>query len=215
MSVLEALLHPSLLLALTFYGLLNLGLIGFEHRWQPRMSAHWLVEWIAEHIVLPVARIAVLLVFIGAAYPALFGVAEAPALFSLLDQGEHRINTLINAAFLASLLFPLLPLLGGMPGVVLPVQGIAASGLLFSWLANSLGFSITLWPGWATAGMMLAWAELGHRLAVWSARGVGSRIDAWGDYIGAEKLVYDLIILFLQAPAILVYTLSLGQQLRP
>lgn len=215
MSVLEALLHPSLLLALIAYGLLNLGLIGLEHRWQPHVSVHWLSEWIADHVVLPVARIAVLLAFIGAAYPVLFGVAEAPALLSLLGQGEHRINTLINIAFLASLLFPLVPLLGGMPGIVLPVQGIAASGLLFSWLAGSLGNSVTLWPGWATAGVMLVWAALGHRLALWSARSVGSRIDAWGDYTGAEKLVYELIILFLQAPAILVYTLSLGGQLRP
>lgn len=215
MSVLEALLHPSLLLALIAYTLLNLGLIGLEHRWQPHVSVHWLSEWIVEHIVLPVARIAVLLAFISAAYPVLFGVAEAPALLSLLGQGEHRINTLINVAFLASLLFPLVPLLGGMPGIVLPVQGIAASGLLFSWLASSLGLSVTLWPGWTTAGVMLVWAVFGHRLAVWLARGTGSKIDAWGGYIGSEKPVYELIILFLQVPAILVYTLSLGQQLGP
>lgn len=213
MSVLEALLHPSLLGALALYALLGLALLWVEHRWLPPLSESAVSEWIAEHVLLPAARIVVLLAFIGAAYPVLFSVADAPSLHHLLSTGEHRIHTLINLAFLVSLAVPLLPVIGSVPGVVLPMQGIAASALLFAWTAAASGIEATVWPGGYVAVSVLAWAALGHRLAVAAARLSGEWFERWSGYSGSQRIIYESIVLFLQAPSILLYTLSIGRQL--
>ncbi len=213
MSVADSLTHPSLLFALCVYGLLNLALVWTEHRISPLLSQSQASEWIAEHVLFPFARALVLLAFIAVSYPILFGLINAPSLAEVLGGHGHRISHLINVTFLVSLLLPFAPVIGAIPGFVLPIQGIVASAVLLSWLADAMDLVITLWPGGWVAGMVTVWAVLSHWLALQAATTLGAIANARLGYVDLEKAAYELIILALQAPAILLYTLNVGQQL--
>lgn len=213
MSLIDAIAQPRMLFACLGFGLLNLLLAGFEQRFLSAMAEHSVTGWLAEHVYLPLARVFSILIFIALAYPALFGQREAPGIHALLTGGEHRVGHLVNLAFLTSLLLPLLPLAGRLPALVLPAQGLLAAALLFDWLAQALGVDAQLWPGWVTAGFIVLWLILGQRLAVWIANwphDTGIPSTAGRDL---ERVYYETAILFFQLPAILLYTLGLGEQL--
>jgi len=184
-----------------------------EFRLSGWLHHHRVTDWLSEHVYLPLARAALILVFIAMAYPVLYGVTEAPPLPALLASGEHRLSHLINLLFLLSLLLPLLPVIGALPGLILPAQGITAAGLLFHWLIGTTGQAADLFPGWPAAGMILLWIYAGHRLALAAA----DRLGAWGntrfEMEDMEKAAYEFLILICQTPAILIYTLALGRQL--
>lgn len=213
MTLIDAIAQPRVLLACVVFGILNLLLAKREQLFLAHMAEHNITAWLAEHVYLPLARILSMLIFIGLAYPALFGLREAPDLHSLLTGGEHRVSHLINLGFLLSLLLPLLPVVGRLPGLVLPAQGLLAAAVLFNWLAQARGIEVSLWPGWLTMGLILLWAVLGQRLAVWIAQQVGDHWNADDPSEDQTRGYYETAILFFQIPAILLYTLSLGEQL--
>ncbi len=213
MNLIDAIAQPRILLACLCFGCVNLLLANCEQHFFTRMAEHSITAWLAEHVYLPLARIFSILLFISLAYPALFGLREAPGIFSLLADGEHRVSHLINLGFLLSLLLPLLPVLGRLPSLVLPAQGLLAAAMLFTWLARTRDLEVSLWPGWITMGLVLLWAVLGQRIAVWIAQQCG---DHWNTHNTSEdqnRVYYEMAILFFQIPAILLYTLSLGEQL--
>lgn len=213
MTLIDAIAQPRVLFACLIFGVLNLLLARREQRFLASMAEHGLTAWLAEQIYLPLARIFSILVFIGLAYPALFGVREAPDIGQLLTGGQHRVSQLINLGFLLSLLLPLLPVIGRLTGLILPAQGLLAAAMLFGWLAQARGIDANLWPGWSTAGLILLWAVLGQRLAVWIAHQFG---DSWQPDSTSDDLsrvYYETAILFFQMPAILLYTVGLGEQL--
>ena len=212
MSTTSVLLHPAVITALSAYGALSLLLVWAERRWASRLHNNAVTEWLSDHVWLPLARVVLLLVFIALAYPVLYGFDEAPALRELLAGGEHRLQHLINLLFVLSVLLPLLPVVGGVPGLVLPIQGIAAAALLFHWLSPALGVNGSLLPGWPAAGAILLWIYAGHRVANVAAQHLGSWLDARYEMRDWDKAVYELIILACQAPAILIYGLALGRQ---
>lgn len=208
MSTTSVLLHPAVITALSAYGALSLLLVWAERRWAGRLHNNAVTEWLSDHVWLPLARVVLLLVFVALAYPVLYGFDEAPALRELLAGGEHRLHHLINLLFVLSLL----PVVGGVPGVVLPIQGIAAAALLFRWLSPTLGIDGSLLPGWSAAGAILLWIYAGHRGASVAAQQLGRWLDARYAMRDGDKAVYELIILACQAPAILIYGLALGGQ---
>lgn len=211
MNLIDAFAQPRMLLACAIFAVLNLLLARVEQRFLAAMSEHDVTAWLAEHVYLPLGRIFTILVFIALAYPALFGLREAPGIFALLQGDEHRMSHLINLAFLSSLLLPLLPLLGRLPGLVLPAQGLLAAAMLFHWLAQARGADISLWPGWGTTAAIVVWLVLAQRLAV---RCADLLVDQWHpDSAAWERLYYDTLLLFFQIPAILLYTVGLGEQL--
>lgn len=211
MNLIDAIAQPRMLLACTAFAGLNLLLAKAELRFLAALHEHDITAWLAEHVYLPLGRICTILAFIALAYPALYGLREAPGVLALLQGGEHRLSHLINLAFLLSLLLPLLPLLGRLPGLVLPVQGLLAAAMLFHWLAQTRGIDATLWPGWATAAGIVVWLVLAQRLAT---RGADLLVDHWRTDSGErERLYYDSLLLFFQMPAILLYTVGLGEQL--
>lgn len=212
MTLIDAIAQPRILLACLSFGVLNLLLANIEQRFLAAMAEHTLTGWLAEHVYLPLARIFTILIFIALAYPAMFGLREAPGIQTLLHGGEHRISHLVNLAFLLSLLLPLLPVAGRLPGLVLPAQGLLAAAMLFGWLAQARGVDVRLWPGWTTAALIVLWIVLGQRLAVWIAQQLGETRyhPTDGD---PERVYYETAILFFQVPAILLYTLGLGEQL--
>lgn len=211
MNAFDAFAQPRMLLACAAFAVLNLLLARAERHFLAAMSGHGITAWLTEHVYLPLGRVFSILVFIALAYPALYGLREAPGVFELLRGGEHRMSHLINAGFLLSLLLPLLPVLGRLPDLVLPLQGLLAAAMLFHWLAQARGTEVNLWPGWFTALAIVIWLTVAQRLA---ARIAGLLVDPWHpDSADRERIGYETAVLFFQVPALLLYTVGLGEQL--
>ncbi len=210
-SLVATLLDARMLFALSLYGVLIVLVEIGTGRLDRHVQQSPVTEWIVEHIGLPWARAVALLVFIAVAYPALFGLAGAPPLGTVLGAGDGRANVLLNIAFIVSLLLPLLPLLGQLRGVVLPLQAIAMSTLLFHWLTMELHTAEPhYWPGWETVATLLLLAPLTQWLAYQTNRLAGAWFELREGY---GNLLYDGLLLLFQVPVILVYTLGLGEQL--
>ncbi len=214
MTTLEALASPNLLLAIMAYLLVSLLVEWLGGRLLNRVSDVASTHWLAEHLLIPAARALALVAFILFAYPTLFGLAEAPRLAELLAAGRGRVTSLVNLSFALSLLLPLMPLIGRLPALVLPIQGMAAASLLFHWLvATQPAAWIDYWPDWATLGILLAMAFTGHALARQLSGSLATAGQKHYEKAGLEALIYRSILLALQAPVILFYGLSLGRQL--
>ncbi len=215
MTTFDALTSPSLLLALTAYTVVALLVEWLGRRLLVTVSDVESTHWLAEHLLIPAARALALVVFILLAYPTLFGLAEAPKLAELLAAGRGRITSLVNLSFVLSLLLPLLPVIGRLPALVLPIQGMAAASLLFHWLAATQpSHWIDYWPNWPALGTLLAMAVAGHALARWLSATFAEALQKHYEKAGLEALIYRSLILTVQAPVILFYGLSLGRQLQ-
>lgn len=169
--------------------------------------------WIVEHLGIPLARTATLLLFLFAAYPALFGLSWAPALSSLLQDGDGRIRYLLNATFVITLLLPLLPMAIARLELILPLQGITASALLFHWLAVAMGRTeVDYWPGNLAAIAIVVVGVIIGPFATLIGRLLGDSIDRVFERYDSEQLVREGVILLLQIPLLLIYTLSIGER---
>lgn len=170
--------------------------------------------WIVEHVGVPLARTAALLLFIFAAYPLLYGVSWAPPLTTVLfDNGGH-LRYLLNSVFLVTLLLPLLPLSIARIQLILPLQGVTAAALLFHWIASAMGHSeIDYWPGNIAALAIVILGLLIGPFAAAIGQFSGETIDRLFERYDGEQLVTDGVTLLLQLPLLLIYTLSVGWQL--
>ena len=214
MNLLETLLHPELLMALLLFVVISILVELAAYRVLLVLSEVEAAAWIVAHGVIPAARALALVVFILIAYPVLFGLESGPAIGELLSQGRSRLMTLVNITFLLSLLLPLLPIISRLPALILPLQGIAAASLVFHWWASTqAGLGISFWPGWPTLSGLVVLAFLTHELAKWLGRHLEQRLDALIQRHGSGKLIYRSVLMMMQAPVILLYTLSLGRQL--
>ncbi|NNE37839.1 MAG: hypothetical protein HKN08_05990 [Gammaproteobacteria bacterium] len=172
------------------------------------------LQWKWDHIAIPLAQAAMVMVFILMAYPVIYGIEEAPEISTLLAKDDLRINHLINLIFVISLLFPLIPLLGNWHELVLPLQGIAASMMIFSWLASGLGVTqFSYWPGWEVVSACLALGVTTHWLAVQISQLIGHKLDKEFNVLDSGELFARGLILLFQCPVILIFSTSLGKQL--
>jgi hypothetical protein len=210
MTLLETLIHPNLLAALTLFVVLSV-LVEVAGLRLLNMAAEVAVShWLFAHVVIPAGRAMTLVLFILVAYPALFGLQEAPPLSELLAADRMRLTTLLNIVFLLTLLLPLIPGIGRWQELVLPLQGITAASLLFRWLASTLPErEIHYWPGLVLVADLLALAVLTHWLATGLSHALAQRIDQAFDIEGSDKLIYRSVVMMMQMPVILLYTLSL------
>lgn len=214
MSLLETLVHPNILLALFSFAILSLlveviglRLLELVHDALPTL-------WIFEHLVIPAARATTLVAFILVAYPALFGLNEAMPMGELLSQSKMRLTNLYNVTFLLSLLLPLFPLFDRLPALLLPIQGIIAASMVFHWLAATQPqLEASIWPGFPIVGIVVVAAIISHAVAKELSHILARRIDDAIEREGSDKLIYRTVVMTLQAPVILVYTLALGEQL--
>ncbi|MCU0936549.1 MAG: hypothetical protein MUF66_10905 [Gammaproteobacteria bacterium] len=198
--------------AALLYGAASVGLAWLSAR-VPKHAGHSVVVWLWEHFYLPLLRAAALAGFILLAYPGLFGVAEGPGVGALIADGHARVSHLLGVVFLLSLALPAVPVVGG-PALALPVQGAAGSALVFHWLAEALGVpAVGYWPG---TPALLGAAALAYG-AWWAAGWAASALELTGrrlwNVADAGEVAYQALLLFLQAPALLVYSLGLGRQL--
>jgi hypothetical protein len=169
--------------------------------------------WWWDHLYAPMLRAAILLAFLLIAYPTIYGLSEAPPLLSVLFAGEGRFGQLLGVLFLLSLVLPLVPVAGALPGLMLPIQGVAGTALLFSWLGQALGVTqLSYWPGARDGALMVAVSFAAYWLAkgcVAALQGIATR---W-NVADLDELAFEAVLLLFQAPAIVLYSASLGRQL--
>lgn len=205
MSLLDLLFQPRLLLALLAFVLVSTLFALAQLRLEAHYRAHPATAWIGEHVFIPLAEVLALLLFLLIAYPIPYGLTDAPGILSLLGS-DGRVSDLINLLFLLSLLLPLLPGLGRLPGLVLLVQALAATALLFHWLAQRLQVEVSLVPGWPALALILVWAWTGQRL-------VRRLAPMDGEDLTLGRILHWHLTGAVQLPAILIYGQSLGRQL--
>ncbi|MDX1518817.1 MAG: hypothetical protein R3318_01760 [Gammaproteobacteria bacterium] len=192
---------------LIFAGLLLLD------RLHHRLNHHFL-QTVQDLVFEPLYRAFVMVCFIFLSYPVLFGITDTVGIFTLLAAGEQRTSHLVNLVFITSLLLPLIPGPGKLIELVLPVQAILCCMMVFSWLAQHNGLQeYSYWPGIPVILLIVLLALITHWLSVTLARHAGTWLDEAWNVTGFEELLGESIILFMQAPAILVYSLTLGRQL--
>jgi len=214
MILLESLFHPQLLFALALFAvvsvLVEIAAYKLLNAIADVASSHWLME----HVIIPAARALALVSFILVAYPVLFGVESALPVGELLAADQLRLTNLVNVVFLLSLLLPLIPVFSRWPALVLPIQGIAAATLVFHWWADTQPqVEIHFWPGATTVLGLLVFAFVTHEIAKQLSHQLEKRVDGIIEREGSGRLIYRTVVMVMQVPVILLYTLSLGQQL--
>jgi hypothetical protein len=176
----------------------------FEHRLHRRHHEP-LQQWWIEQCLLPLCRVFALMLLIAIGYPAIFGLHAAPSLRALLLAEPGRFGQWVNVLFIVGLLLPALPLLRRLPGLSLPLQGLAGVAVVFSWLQSALGIEATLLPSRAE----IIWLAILAALASAAAKLVSLSVDEplW------RQDLRDLLLLWFQAPLLIVYARMLGHQL--
>ena len=213
MSIIQIIFSQDLIIANLVYLISILVLLPL-FAWIHKRLNHVSLIWSWDHVGMPLLRAALMVVFIFIAYPVIFGIKNAPALAMLLAEDEMRIHYLINVIFVITLLFPVIPVLGRWNEFILPAQGIAASMFLFSWMTGSLGIKdVSYWPGIDTLACILVIAIFTHLLAVRVSRHLGYFLDRTCNVLNSGKILYMGVILFMQSPSILIFSLALGKQL--
>jgi len=214
MTLFESLFHPQLLFALALFAIISVVIEIAANKLLSAITDVAISHWLMERIIVPAARALALVGFILVAYPVLFGVETAPAISELLAAGQLRLTNLVNVVFLLSLLLPLIPLFSRWPAFVLPIQGIAAATMVFRWWAESQApTDIQFWPDMSTLFSLLLLAFVTHEIAKQLSHQLEKRVDALIEREGSGRLIYRTVVMIMQVPVVLLYTLSLGQQL--
>lgn len=215
MGLFEALLSPSVLAAIGVHLAVLAALIALTLWIEPRVREVGPTHWLLEHMGYPLGRAVVVVSFVLVAYPTLFGLTNAPALGDVIQVGSGRLQSLVNWVFVVSLFLPLLPVLGGIQALILPLQGMVATALLFHWVAGESGMQgVHYWPGWGQAAVIVALAFASHGLAQSLSRTLGSWANESFHLADAEDLVFEAVVLLCQIPVLLVYGLALGHSLQ-
>ena len=193
------------MLALSVFICASLALAWCERCWWAQLQSHSLARWVAEHVGLPMLRVAVVLSFVILAYPRIFGLDETVPLSQLLS-GERPAHW-INAMFVLALLLPLLPGIQHLSEALLPLQGMLAVAMLFRWLGQALDQPALPW--WPDAGTLVF-------TALWIATHLlirrQLRQHGWE---GRGHWLADALLLVMQLPILWVFGQQLGDSLPP
>jgi hypothetical protein len=97
---------------------------------------------------------------------------------------------------------------------IIPLQGILASMIIFTWLCKSLNIeTYTLFPDIKTITFIFIISFFTHKLAIYAAEHIGTYLDELYDREGFKIFVFRGIILIMQSPVIFIFGLYLGKQL--
>src|SRR5690606_18393583 len=111
-------------------------------------------HWLIDHVYLPALRMPALIGFVLASYPTLYGLDSGPSLAVLTD--FDWFGQALHILFALPLLLSLLPAAGRLPALVLPLQGMALTALLFAPLATVMGTPTpSYWPDAASLVALL------------------------------------------------------------
>lgn len=214
MNLFESLFHPQLLFALALFAVVSVAVEIAAYKLLLSVADVPPPHWLIARVFVPAARAVALVSFILVAYPVLFGIESAPPIQELLAAGQLRLTNLVNVVFLLSLLLPLIPVFSRWPAFVLPIQGIAAATMVFGWWAETQTQTvIQFWPETITLVSLLVLAVVTHEIAKQLSNQLEKRVDVMIQRKGSGRLIYRAVVMIMQMPVILLYTLALGQQL--
>jgi len=214
MSVIDILLNANVIFAIFVFVLICIMTEIIGQRLLVSFEQAPVSEFIFEKFLIPLARAAGLMIFILLCYPVLFGLNEGPPLSQLLSTGSLRTSTLMNVMFITPLLFSLIPVVGSIPALILPVQGIAGSSLVFSWTQGTLKVEkIHYIPDGVTLLLIILFAILTHAAARWISLYLSETINYNFNIDDGQKIAYRIVVVAAQMPVILIYTQGLGAQL--
>lgn len=210
MSYYDVLFHPDILSATLFYLVLA---IGFEI-----IYSHLLIKishepgshWIARQIMGPFIHVLLLIATIYMCYPTLFGLQQAPALSELLDNGHGRSMKLINIVFIISVILPLLPVIGRLTALILPLQAITASAVIYTWLSQAMPHEYTIIPGFGTLLLIILLSFITGITAKWLDGHFAPTLNERYHTEGWGRIIQRSTIILFQVPILLVYTLNLA-----
>lgn len=179
--------------------------LAFFERWSDRfVLRHPEQEWAFEHAWLPFARALVLIIMILGSYPDVFHLLDAPTLSVVLAGNDNWLDHAINLVLLLGFVLPLIPVIGQLPGIVLPAQAWGMTALLATWTAETFGIlDFSIWPGIPNMLAMLGFALAGH---------YGHRLLP-GSLKSTHWSAATLAIVA-QLPAIAIYGLALGAKIQ-
>ncbi len=212
MSIFDVIFSANIITAISFY-CLGIVILLPLFDWLHRKLEHQALQWPWDHLGTPLLRTLLILVFISLAYPELFAVRDAPSIAELLAMDDERGTRVVNIIFLLTLLMPLLPVIGNMEFLVLPLQGMTASAVLFSWLAETKNVKdVSYFPELVTMVFILVMAVLTHWFALHAAARIGEELDEKFRVENSASFISKAMVLIMQSPIILLYGISLGHQ---
>jgi len=223
MNYFDVLFHPTLIMATLLYTILT---ISFEilyqhflHRIQPVAVSHW----IAKHVGSPFIHVLLLVAFIYMSYPVLYGYglenlpehqnisgeAILPTLTELLNFQSGQTMKMINTLFIISILLPLIPVINRFIALILPLQAIAGSAVLYSWLGNYTGIDYSLNPGMQALALIVLFSFIAELIARALSKLMGQTLNNQYHTHDMEKVIHKSTLLILQVPILLIYTLNI------
>ncbi|MGE0484718.1 MAG: hypothetical protein AB7Q81_11310 [Gammaproteobacteria bacterium] len=214
MPLLGALTSSEVLLATAALAAGSLVELFLEFRLHRVATGHAVLQVAWEYFAAPLLRAALIAGFVLCAYPALYGLRSAPSLNVLVTAGAVAPATLVNVAFVASLLLPLVPGWRRRGGLVLMVQGLLATALVFTGYAHWLGAtSVGPWPGFVEAVAVLVLGWLDYLVGEHAGRLFGAWLDERFGTAGLDALAPHVTALLAQVPTLVAYGFLLGRQL--
>jgi hypothetical protein len=214
MTLLETLLLPRVLGVLFTFALLAMAEPVLEGQLNRVFRNNGAFDWCWDRLLYPLLRAVLIMALVIALYPALFGLSDAPEINRLFALGHARLNTLLGVLFLFTLVLPALPVLSRHVAFVLPLQGFMATAIIYSWLADYLGVTLSsLFPGPMLAATLIVLAWAAWRLAQFCAEALGSWLDAATNVSGTRVILGQGMLLLVQGPIIVVYGYTLGRQI--
>lgn len=213
MSLSQALFHQQSIFALFMYCLsivIVIPLFAFIH---DKLANHFL-QFCWDKIGMPLIRAFLIITFILLAYPVNFGLESAPSIGELLAVDDMRSSFLINMIFLLTFLFPLVPVLGKLDELVIPLQGLLCSMIVFNWLCQGLNIQdYNLLPGFNVFALIIFISLMTHWIAKYIAEHTGDYLDKLFHREGFQTLTFQAVVLVMQSPVIFMFGLALGKQL--
>lgn len=162
----------------------------------------------------PLLRTFLIIGFIILVYPLNYGLDNAPGIQHLLNVEKMRINILINIIFLLTFFFPLIPIIGKWDELIIPLQGIICSMIIFNWLCQSLQIKdYYLLPGMSVFVSIILISLITHWIAEYLSYHIGEYLDTLFDREGFKLVVFRCVLLLMQSPVIFIFGIALGKQL--
>lgn len=199
-----------MIVAFIAFALATLALIAVEEWLDEHVVPISWPGWLTEHIYMPALRATALVAFLLAGYPAIYATDALPPLGEVLAGQSNWFDDLIWVAWLVAVGLPLLPVIGRMQSVVLPLQANTTAAVLFAWAAQAAGIDdYSLWPGLEVGVLIVVLAGIG----AWLARKIGLAVAEHRLDAELGHRVHEAGLLFFQGPAVMVYTTALGSGL--
>ncbi len=176
---------------------------------------HHALQYLWDKVGMPMLRSMLMVMFIALVYPLNFGLEAAPPFNEIIAAQKTRLDFLINLVFLITFIYPAIPGIGKADELMIPLQGMMASAIMFRWLCQHLNCDqYSLLPGAGVLLAILIFAFITHWLAKYLSEHTGKFLDQTFHREGYQILVFQGVVMIMQSPVIFIYGMELGNQIR-